>query len=192
MDAKQPRSGIVPRRKVVASGLAALALAALPAQRADARIAMLRGMTGGGLASTEGGDEAVLVNFSVFASAIQFAAGNVVVLGSVRWIEAGSGLQLETTEVTVCRPMRERPDGAEIRGLMRVDGEGSYPFVLHAIDAGAPGSGLDTVWLEVNGPLTEEEPGVSLVEDGFVYDVAATLVGGDCQWIITDTEIDPI
>lgn len=189
MIAKLPRPMSLPRRKVVAAGLAALAVGAGSARNADARIAMLRGMTGGGLAQFEGGAEPVLVNFSLFASAIQFAEGNTLVIGSVRWVEATTGLTLETIEVTQCRPMQDRPDGADIRGRMRVNGEGDFPFVLHAIDAGGPGSGIDAIRLEVNGRTTEEESTAEPADSDFVYNVAASLVAGDCQWIIADAEI---
>ena len=189
MNGKQHRPGSVPRRKVVAGGLAALVLAGRPAPRAAARTMLLRGMTGGGLARIERGDEPELVNFSVFASAMILPDGQGLVVGSIRWIEAGTGLRLQTIEVTVCRPMADRPDGADIRGRMSVDGEGDYPFLLEAIDAGQPGSGLDAVRLEVNSPRAREESTTEATDADFVYEVAAALVAGDCQWIIVDAAL---
>jgi len=188
MDAKESRPGIVPRRKVVAAGLAALALGVVPARHADARIMLLRGMTGGGLAQFQG-EEPRLANLSLFASVLLTPNGSPIVVGSLRWIEAGTGLRLQSTEVTVCRPMQERPDGAEIRGRVTVDGEGSYPFLLHAVDTGAPGSALDTLRLDVNGPDARQDADPAEGSDpDFSYEAQATLVGGDFQWIIVDSE----
>jgi len=150
---------------------------------------LLRGMTGGGLARIERGDEPELVNFSVFASAMILPDGQGLVVGSIRWIEAGTGLRLQTIEVTVCRPLVDRPDGADIRGRMSVDGEGDYPFLLEAIDAGQPGSGLDAVRLEVNSARAREESTTEATDADFVYEVAAALVAGDCQWIIVDAAL---
>lgn len=187
MNAKISRYASLPRRKVMAAGLAALAMGAAPVRHADARIMLSRGMTGGGMVRLDG-DEPELANFSIFASAIQFPEGGSLVLGTVRWIESGSGLRLQSTEVTVCRPMRDRPDGAEIRGRMNVNGEGGFPFLIHAIDAGAPGAGLDAIRLDVNGP--EARADSTEGEDlNFRYEASASLVAGDLQWVIVDTEL---
>ncbi len=183
-------SAPLPRRRVLAGSLAALALlGAVEPRPAEARIILTRGMTGGGLVKLEGGGEPALAHFSLFASSMQFPEGDRLVLGTIQWIEAGSGLQLVTTEVTQCIPMEDQADGADIRGRMSVNGEGNYPFVLHAIDSGAPGSGLDAIELEINGPNAREGTEAESNGSDFIYQVSGTLVAGDFQWIIVDAEI---
>ena len=177
------------RRTALAAGLvAALGLSRAPG--ADARLALVRGMTGGGLAKIDAGDEPALANFSLFASAMQFPEGNTLFLGSIRWIEAGTGLRIESTEITQCQPLEDRPDGAEIRGRMTVNGEGDYPFVIRAFDSGEPGSGVDAIEIDVNGADARE--GIS-DEDGdpdVTYQVRASLAAGNLQWLIVDAPLD--
>ena len=180
----------MPRRKVVAAGLAALAMAVPLAPKVAARIMLIRGMAGGGLVQLEGGDEPRLANLSLFASAMQLPEGTSVVTGSIRWFEAGGGLRLETTEVISCVPMEDRPDGAEIRGRMKVNGEGDYPFVVNVMDTDAPGAGRDAIRIEVNGPRAREGVKVAASDDEFLYEAAAALVAGDFQWLIVDREVD--
>lgn len=183
------RSVSVPRRKVLLAGLGALALAAPKPHQAEARILFVRGMGGGGLASIEGGDVPRLANFSLVASAMQLPDGRAVVIGAVRWIEAGSDLRLESIEITQCIPMTTRPDGAEVRGLMSANGRGRYPFVINAIDSGLPGSGRDLIQIEVNGPAAREGTTAEPTDDEFVYEATASIVGGDFQWLIDDKDV---
>jgi hypothetical protein len=184
-----PRPSALPRRKVVVAGLAALALGVQQTHRADARILMLRGMTGGGLARFDG-DEPRLANFSLAASVMQFPEGNSIVVGSIYWIESGTGLQLATREVKSCVPMEDNPDGAEVRGTMSVNGEGDYPFVFQAIDAGLPGAGLDKVHIQVNTPDARAGADGQSGDADFTYDAVATVVAGDFQWILGDLPLD--
>ena len=176
-----------PRRAVLAAGLGALALALPPAPEASARALRLRGMSGGGLAQLEGSDEPRLANFGLFASANQFPDGKTLVLGTIQWIEAGTDLRLDSLEVVSCVPMTERPDGAEVRGRMMVNGAGDYPFVVQAIDAGRPGSGLDRIGIEVNTPRAREGAAPPS-DEAFSYEAVANLVAGDFQWVIADVD----
>ena len=178
-----------PRRAILAGGLASLALAVTGQRPAEARVILQRGMSGGGLAQLEGAAVPLLANFGLFASAMQLPDGATVVLGVIQWIEAGTDLRLESIEVTSCVPMEERPDGAEVRGRMMVNGEGNYPFVIRAIDAGRPGSGLDRMELGVNTAEAREGADPAEGDDAFVYEAAATLVAGNLQWIIADVEL---
>lgn len=182
-----PTHPSIPRRRMLAAGLGAAALV-LP-RAALARTILQRGMSGGGLAQLEGGDEPRLANFGIFASAVQLPEGENLVLGSIQWIEAGTDLQLRSSEVVQCIPIPNRTDGAEVRGRMQANGEGDYPFVMRAMDGGAPGSALDRVELEVNtgGALDGDvAPGS---DDEFTYNAAGNLVAGDVQWIIADIEV---
>ena len=177
------------RRKAVAAGLAALAVGTQLPSPAKARVMLLRGMAGGGLAKLDGGDEPRLANLSLAASAMQFPEGNTLFLGRIQWTEAGTGLVLASTEVSQCIPVAGRNDGAEIRGRMSVNGEGDYPFVIEAFDTGQPGSGQDAITIEVNGPRAREGATTEAQESDFTYEATATLVAGDFAWVVADAEL---
>lgn len=179
------RSSLLPRRQMLAAGAGALALFAPKAQGVATRIILQRGMSGGGLAQLEGGEEPRLANFGLFASSLLLPDGTTLVLGGIQWIEAGTDFQLQSSLVTQCIPLADRADGADIRGRMQVNGEGDYPFVIRAFDAGRPGSALDRIEIEVNTPAARDgaDPGS---DETFTYEAAGNLVAGDFQWIIND------
>lgn len=177
----------LPRRRVLAAGLGAMALAVPSARQASARVIMQRGMSGGGLAQLDGSDDPRLANFGLFASAVQLPDGTSLVLGRVQWLEAGTDLQLQSTVVTQCIPIPGRSDGAEVRGRIQVNGEGDYPFVARAIDLGQPGSALDRIEIEVNTEAAREGADAPSDED-YEYVVGGNLVAGDLQWIVADIE----
>jgi hypothetical protein len=176
---------LLPRRQMFAAGAGALALVVPKAQGVATRIILQRGMSGGGMAQLEGGDEPRLANFGLFASSLQLPDGTTLVLGGIQWIEAGSDFQLQSSEVSQCISLADSADGADIRGRMQVNGEGDYPFVIRAFDAGRPGSALDRIEIEVNTPAALEgaDPGS---DETFTYEAAGNLVAGDFQWIIND------
>ena len=186
---KLPRPTTLPRRKVVAGGLAALALGFQTPAVSEARPMLARGMAGGGLARLESGGSQPLAQFSLFASAMQLPEGNTLFLGKILWVEAGAGLQLESTEITQCVALEDRPDGAQIRGRMTVNGEGDYPFVIHAFDSSLPGTGKDSIMIEVDGRLAREltETDSEAIEPA--YTATASIVAGDFQWIIADIDL---
>jgi hypothetical protein len=176
---------LLPRRQLLAASFGALALVAPRAQGVATRIIMQRGMSGGGMAQLEEGDEPRLANFGLFASSLQLPDGATLVLGGIQWIEAGTDFQLQSSQVTQCIPLADRADGAEIRGRVQVNGEGDYPFLIRAFDAGRPGSALDRIEIEVNtaSALDGANPGS---DEAFAYEAAGNLVAGDFQWIIND------
>ncbi len=180
---------LLPRRQMFAAGAGALALVVPKAQGVATRIILQRGMSGGGMAQLEGGDEPLLANFGLFASSLQLPDGTTLVLGGIQWIEAGTDFQLQSSEVNQCIPLADRADGAEVRGRMQVNGEGDYPFVIRAFDAGRPGSALDRIEIEVNTPTALEgaDPGS---DETFTYEAAGNLVAGDFQWIINDIPME--
>ena len=148
MDAR-PRFSLA-RRRVLAAGLGAMALATIGSRDASARLILQRGMSGGGLAQLEGSEEPRLANFGLFASSMQLPEGTSLVLGAIQWLEAGTDLQLQSIEVTQCIPSNDRASAAEVRGRLQVNGEGDYPFVIWATDGGRPGSALDRIEIQVN------------------------------------------
>lgn len=187
MDAR-PRFSLA-RRRVLAAGLGAMAVATIGSRDASARVILLRGMSGGGLAQLEGSEEPRLANFGLFASAMQFPEGTSLVLGAMQWLEAGTDLQLQSIEITQCIPSNDRASAAEVRGRLQVNGEGDYPFVIWATDGGRPGSALDRIEIEVNTPVAREGAQGDSSDDTFTYEAAGNLVAGDFQWVIADPEV---
>ncbi len=179
----------IPRRRVLAAGIGAMALSIPLAREASARYIQQRGMSGGGLAQLEGSEEPRLVNFGLFASAVQLPDGQNLVLGKLQWIEAGTDFQMQSIEVVQCIPIPNRTDGAEVRGRLQVNGEGDYPFVARAMDGGAPGSALDRIEIEVNTEAARQGARTEASDDEFEFVAAGNLVAGDMQWIIADIEL---
>lgn len=178
------------RRAVLGGGLAALAGGALGARRVDARRIFSRGVTGGGLARLTG-DEPTLVHFSLLATALQMPEGQIAVLGRLRWVEAGSGLDLDGPEITQCIGSGTHPNQREVRGWVGVNGAGRYPFVLTCVDVGIPGSGDDTIDLDVNTPAAQID-GQSATGPEFTYTARAVVVAGDLQVISIDLDTDDL
>src|SRR5215208_7007200 len=185
---ERPRFSLA-RRNVLVAGLGAMALATVGSRGASARVILLRGMSGGGLAQLEGSEEPRLANFGLFASSVQLPEGTPLVLGAIQWLEAGTDLQLQSIEVTQCIPSNDRASAAEVRGRLQVNGEGDYPFVIWATDAGRPGSALDRIEIEVNTPAAREGAEGQPSDDAFNYQASGNLVAGDFQWVIADIEV---
>jgi hypothetical protein len=184
----RPRFSLA-RRRVLAAGLGAVALATIGSRDASARLILQRGMSGGGLAQLEGSEEPRSANFGLFASSMQLPEGTSLVLGAIQWLEAGTDLQLQSTEVTQCIPSNDRASAAEVRGRLQVNGEGDYPFVIWATDGGRPGSALDRIEIQVNTPTAREGAQGEPSDDTFLYEAAGNLVAGDFQWVIADIEV---
>jgi hypothetical protein len=184
----RPRFSLA-RRGVLAAGLGAMVLATVGSRDASARLILQRGMSGGGLAQLEGTEEPRLANFGLFASSLQLPEGTPLVLGALQWLEAGTDLQLQSIEITQCIPSNDRASAAEVRGRLRVNGEGDYPFVVWATDGGRPGSALDRIEIQVNTPTAREGAPGEPSDDAFLYEAAGNLVAGDFQWVIADIEV---
>ncbi len=180
----------LPRRRVVAAGLGAMALALPRTPSVSARVILLRGMSGGGMAQIDDDTLPRLANFGLFASAQQLPDGKSLVLGRFQWLEAGTDLQLQSIEVTQCVQLTNRSDGAEVRGRLQVNGAGDYPFIARSIDGGAPGSALDRIEIEVNTAAAQEGFPDRTFENDFDYSAAGNLVAGDIQWIMADIDLD--
>ncbi len=187
MDARPQFS--LPRRQLLAASAGSLMLVIPKAQGVATRTILLRGMSGGGLAQLEGSEEPRLANFGLFASSVQLPEGTTLVLGAMQWLEAGTDLQLQSIEITQCIPSDDRASAAEVRGRLRVNGEGDYPFVVWATDGGRPGSALDRIEIQVNTPTAREGATGEPSDDTFLYEAAGNLVAGDFQWVIADIEV---
>ena len=178
------------RRKIVVAGLAAAGSGLIGVRRASARTVLQRGMNGGGLLKFERDGQPVLAHFSLFASSVQFSEDQTAVVGRIQWTEAGSGLVLESTQVNSCTVMPDNPGGRDVHGRMTVNGAGDYPFTMQLIDNGPPGTGQDSLTLEVDSPAARKAEGDDPAGAKAIYVVKAQLVAGDLQWLSFDTPVD--
>jgi hypothetical protein len=178
--------GVIDRRMAIGGALAAAGGLAVP--RRQTRIVTQRGMVGGGLVQFDQGE----ANFSVLASRLIFAEDEVVVLGSVLWVDATVGLTLRSTAITDYIVPEVQPEQGQSRlilGRMSVNDEGEYPFALELIDADLPGTGADMAMLIVGEDARTGENATPVSDEGFSYRANGTLVTGDLQLI--GIEIDP-
>lgn len=110
----------------------------------------LVGFTGGGAVQTPIGT----VQASFCGNKVPLKGGKqTVVGGALAWSDPawhGTGLQLQSTQIASYGHL----PGTTVRelvGFATANGAGRHRFVLHALDAGEPGSGKDTVKLIVSG-----------------------------------------
>lgn len=178
--------GVIDRRMAIGGALAGAAGLAVP--RLQSRIVTQRGMVGGGLVRFDQGE----ANFSVFASRLIFAEDEVVVLGSVLWVDATVGLTLRSTAITDYIVPEVQPEQGQSRlilGVMSVNDEGESPFELELIDADLPGTGVDRAILTVGEDARTSEDATPTSDMGFSYVASGTVVTGDLQLI--GIEVDP-
>jgi hypothetical protein len=178
--------GVINRRMAIGGALVGAAGLALPHRQG--RPVIQRGMVGGGLAQFEQGE----ANFSVFASRLIFAEDEVVVLGSVLWVDETVGLALRSTAITeyiVPEVQPEQGQSRHILGMMSVNDEGEYPFELELIDADLPGTGVDMAILTVGEGARTGQNATPVSDPGFSYTANGTVVTGDIQLI--GIEVDP-
>jgi hypothetical protein len=131
------------------------------------------GFTGGGVVQTPTGT----VEASFFGNKVPLKGGKTTVIGgALTWSDPawhGTGLHLQSTQITSYGHL---PGSTvrELAGFASVNGAGKHKFVLHALDAGQPGSGKDTVKLTVTGL-----PGSGAGGAGAHYLADGHLVEGD-------------
>lgn len=145
---------------------------------------VLKGIDGGGNVSTGNRD----VHFSIFATHVfpESDDSGPTVIGQVHWTETdadGSVMTLESVSVDEYGWIDDVEGGRWLRGTMSVDGEGDFPFFLRAVDAGAPGSGADTVELMVGSAIEGHE------DASFGYQLAGELNAGDLQILDFEFEV---
>lgn len=178
------------RRAGLAVALASLAL--VRPQTGLAAFIMQRGMVGGGLVKLEHGS----ANVSLLASQLTFPDQHQVVVGSILWVDTDKQVSLASIDVTSYEDLAGVEAGRRIKGTMRVNGKGAFPFILEVVDGGPPGSGKDTIALTVGDDLssatggTPTEGTTSATADRFRYQGSGTFVSGDIQDVDLDIPID--
>ena len=188
MEAGLATSGVRPmdRRSVVAGVLAGAAAFALPYRASAGRVVVQRGIVGGGFVQFARGK----AQFSLFASRVIFAEENrEEIVGSVLWVDAPAGLTMTSTAVTGYRVLEVPPEQGQARelvGTMRVNEDAAYPFSAVVIDAGTPGSGLDTVSLSVGDGARTVDSATPVAGHGFSYTAAGAISSGDVHVIEFD------
>jgi hypothetical protein len=182
-------SGVIDRRMAIGGALVGAVGLALPSRQS--RVVNQRGMVGGGSVRFEQGE----ANFSVFASRMIFAEDEVVVLGSVLWVDDTVGLALRSTAITEYIVPEVQPEQGQSRhilgmmSVMSVNDEGEYPFELELIDADLPGTGVDMAILTVGEGAQTGQNATPVSDPGFSYRANGTVVTGDIQLI--GIEVDP-
>jgi hypothetical protein len=169
---------LIDRRMAIGGALVGAAGLALPSRQS--RVLTQRGMVGGGLLQLEQGE----ANFSLFVSRLIFSDDTVVVVGSVIWVDEAAGATLRSTAITEYIVPPEEPEQGVLRrilGTMSVNDEGEYPFEFVVVDADLPGSGKDTVDLNVGDGARTSENATPASDSGFSYMAAGAVVTGDIQ-----------
>jgi len=141
----------------------------------DRCLRCLIGLTGGGVVGTAVG-QAQLV---LFASRLEVDSDEPAA-GFVRWVttgDDGDALSMESIGTIAYGPAEGDEQAREIRGTMRVNGAGDYPFVLRATDLGPDAVGQDSAALRVGNAIAEGSD--------FGYEGEGPLVGGDLQLLDT-------
>lgn len=135
------------------------------------------GLAGGGIAT---GAESE-IQFSLFASRLVFEdQADPTLFGKVQWEDLTQQMSLVSVEISAYGPVEgEAENLRELRGTMRVNETDEHPFVLRAVDAGAPGSGEDTIALTV-GPAALATPSAAAPEE-VIYSVETVVTAGDIQ-----------
>jgi hypothetical protein len=176
---------LIDRRMAIGGALAGAAGLALPHRQS--RIVTQRGMVGGGLARFEQGE----AHFSLFVSRLIFPEDDPeVVIGSVIWVDKTVGLTMRSTTITEYIVPEVQPEQGVLRlmiGTMDVD-EVEYPFEFEVVDVDLPGSGKDSVVLNVGDGARTSEDATPATDLGFSYMASGMVVRGDIQEL--DFEID--
>lgn len=174
-DARGNRRAVIIGGAAIAAGVLVGAGRSAAAGPARQRLAVGGGgLSGGGTVAGQAGE----AEFSVFASRLTLSEKEERVIGQLRWGEGET--TLESIEVSDYGPLEGDKRARRLVGTLSVNGEGSFPFILTAVDGGTPGSGLDTVTLTV-GDADAATPSAATT-DAFSYAVTdAPLTGGDLQ-----------
>ncbi|MBA3415915.1 MAG: hypothetical protein H0U10_11895 [Chloroflexia bacterium] len=169
------------RRNAVAAGAAAMAGIGLTA--GATRAAKQRAVTSGGGIAGGGLIEGPDASFHVVLSGSRFTLedDDVALFGFLQLFDPAQNLSMTSGEIR----FYGQPDGApddtrELRGLITVTESGvetgSFPFVLTAVVAGAPGPEGDSLTLAVGAAAATPDAAST---DDFAFELSGNLVSGD-------------
>ena len=136
----------------------------------------LIGITGGGVLRTSIGD----VNVVLFATQLADDAAQQAA-GFVRWMDPNidGGLILESVGPVAYESLPGEEQLRSVSGMMLINGGEQQPFVMQVMDAGPGKATEDSASLRVGGSGS----------NGFTYEAAGTMVGGDLQLL---SEVAPV
>lgn len=136
----------------------------------------LIGITGGGVLRTATGD----VNVVLFATQLADDAPQQAA-GFVRWMDPTGGLVMESVGPIAY----EWPEGEDhlrnVSGMMLINGGEQQPFEMQVVDAGPGKANEDSASLRVGGSGG----------NGFAYEAAGVMVGGDLQLLSDVAPVTP-
>lgn len=182
----QPRFPVrVTRRRALAGGVGAAALLTT-ARRVSAQRSAVGGgggIAGGGTIETANGP----IHFSLFGSRLMLEdESEPAIFGSLRWVDEDGGWTFESTSIANYGPPADDEDARELRGTVAANGGDEYPFVLRAVDIGAPGAGEDTIRLTVGEGAIDATPPAAAPSSALAYEVEGPLAAGDIQLLSFD------
>jgi hypothetical protein len=181
-------TGTLDRRHAFGGMLAGAAGLSLPLRQIRGRVVIQRGVSGGGSMQLADG----VANFSVAASRLIFPEDDrEIVLGILAWNDPAAGIELFSNQVTNYGRLdlpADQGQGRRITGAATVNGGAEVPFVMEVIDAGGPGSGLDSVTLMVGDAVQGENGATPAAAYDFAYEASGPVVSGDIR--AADVEID--
>ena len=132
------------------------------------------GVAGGGLVKWNDGE----AQLSLFLTRFNPESGFPIFVGRVQWVDTGKSLLFETLEIQDYGPVAGQPNARAAIGRLTVNGSGNHPFRIQVVDAGQPGSGLDTISFEVGAE-----------GDSLRYSASGNLAVGDFELLTFNFEL---
>lgn len=153
------------------------AVAAQSEDSAACEACRLLGITGGGVVRLASGD----ANLVVFAS--RSLTNAAPPSGVVRWTDPNhnGGTLLENVGAVLYANVEGDATARELRGLMRVNGQGEEPFVLRLSDGNGDDGSRDRCLLRAGDAVSGS------TSTGWSYEAEGELVGGDLVLLEDDT-----
>lgn len=166
------------RRAALAAGFGALVAAATSSRAGNAAPTSIK-FTGGGIA---GGGAVKLADgeahLSLFLTRFNPENGLPIFVGRVQWVDASKNIAIETIEVNDYGPVPGQANARFAVGRVSVNGEGNFQLRLRVVDAGPPGSGADTIEIEVTASSGEPR-----------YAASGALLAGDFELLTFNFDV---
>lgn len=127
-------------------------------------------------------------HFTLFASILSDLnlseqSATDMAVARLQWDDPDAALTIESFSTDFYGPLEGVEGGREVIGWARVNGEGQYPYLLHAVAAEPRGAGPESVKLLVGDAVLDDAAATAagLAATGFSYSADGELVGGDLQ-----------